>query len=280
MNKNAAKLLGKNSVQFLGESIENIAVDYVKTGKTLSSGQCRAVMQFPLPNGTREVSASLKELKQDRKKIGLICQISPEGKEQLKGESTRFVFDDFICRDSKMKSVVNSAQKIATTDVNVFIQGESGTGKEILAQAIHNASSRKHKPFVAVNCAAIPNELMQSELFGYEEGSFTGARKGGRQGNSSSHNRGPFFWMKSGTCLWTLKPTSCACCRKETSPGSGAPSPSRWISESLRQPTGTCWNLAPTAISEKIFFTGFPCSASGFLRCGKGQRTFGRSWII
>jgi transcriptional regulator with PAS, ATPase and Fis domain len=92
-----------------------------------------------------------------------------------------------------MERLVREAQKIAATDNNVLIQGESGTGKEILAQAIHNGSSRRNAPFVAVNCAALPTELIQSELFGYEEGTFTGAKRGGKAGTFELGNEGTIF---------------------------------------------------------------------------------------
>ena len=80
--------------------------------------------------------------------------------------------------------------------MNVLICGESGTGKELFAQSIHNASLRKNGPFVAINCASIPQELIQSELFGYEAGSFTGAQKKGKIGKFEQADGALFSWMK------------------------------------------------------------------------------------
>jgi Transcriptional regulator containing PAS, AAA-type ATPase, and DNA-binding domains len=85
------------------------------------------------------------------------------------------------------------ALKVAKTDSNVLITGESGTGKELFAHGIHNASGRYLGPFVEINCAAIPSELFESELFGYEEGSFTGAKKGGKNGKFELANGGTIF---------------------------------------------------------------------------------------
>lgn len=89
----------------------------------------------------------------------------------------KFICNELIGNSIKLFNVVNIASKIADTDASVLILGENGTGKEVLAKAIHFNSSRKNKPFVALNCGAIPNDLLESELFGYESGAFTGAVK-------------------------------------------------------------------------------------------------------
>lgn len=99
-----------------------------------------------------------------------------------KGLTAKYHFEDIIACDPVMKDTVSKAIKIGLTDGTVMIYGESGTGKEMMAQSIHNISSRKNEPFVAINCAALTESLLESELFGYEEGAFTGARKGGKPG--------------------------------------------------------------------------------------------------
>jgi PAS domain S-box-containing protein len=101
---------------------------------------------------------------------------------RFSGAQARFEFCDIITKNEKMKKTVEISARAALGDGNILIQGESGTGKELFAQAIHNYSNRCNGPFVAVNCGAIPRDLLGSELFGYVEGAFTGAKKGGKPG--------------------------------------------------------------------------------------------------
>jgi transcriptional regulator with PAS, ATPase and Fis domain len=110
-----------------------------------------------------------------------------------KGQIARYTFDDILFSTPDMQIIIDKAQKIAVTDLTILITGESGTGKEILAQAIHNASPRRHQPFIAINSAAIPDTLIESELFGYVSGSFTGALRGGKQGLFEKANNGTVF---------------------------------------------------------------------------------------
>lgn len=91
-------------------------------------------------------------------------------------------FDDIIAESNKMLVAIEQGKLYSKSDSPVLITGESGTGKELFARAIHNESNRKSKPFVAINCAAIPDQLLESELFGYEGGTFTGGRKEGKAG--------------------------------------------------------------------------------------------------
>lgn len=98
------------------------------------------------------------------------------------GFTAKYTFKDILCRSPEMSQLIDTARQIAALDDTVMICGESGTGKELLAQSIHNASSRRKAPFIAINCAALPDSLLESELFGYEPGSFTGASSRGRKG--------------------------------------------------------------------------------------------------
>ena len=110
-----------------------------------------------------------------------------------KGLYARHTFADYIYKDAVSKEFIEEAKKIGQSDYTTLLYGESGSGKEILAQSIHNISKRKDKPFVAINCATISESLLESELFGYEEGAFTGARKGGKPGLFELAHGGTIF---------------------------------------------------------------------------------------
>lgn len=110
-----------------------------------------------------------------------------------KGFVAKYRFVDILTASQSMVELKELAALYATTDSAVLIQGESGTGKELFAQSIHNASRRSSGPFVAVNCAAIPEHLLESELFGYEGGAFTGAKREGKQGLFELAHKGSIF---------------------------------------------------------------------------------------
>jgi len=107
--------------------------------------------------------------------------------------SSKYCFDSIVGEDIKLRNLKSIAQRAANTGSTILITGESGTGKELFAHAIHQASPRVNQAFVRVNCAALPDNLLESELFGYEEGAFTGARKGGKPGKFELANRGTIF---------------------------------------------------------------------------------------
>jgi two-component system, NtrC family, response regulator GlrR len=118
-------------------------------------------------------------------KLGGATGISP-------GEQDSAWRKDLLTRSPVMEDVLSQARLVAESDASVLIQGESGTGKELLARAIHQASARSGKPFVAINCGAIPENLLESELFGYTKGSFTGATQD-RKGLFQAANQGTLF---------------------------------------------------------------------------------------
>lgn len=115
-----------------------------------------------------------------RKQIDEVQQIVASFAKQI--ERTERYGENIVVMDQQMRTLLDTAKKIAGVDVSVMIRGESGTGKEVLAKFIHENSPRRRAPFLAVNCGAIPENLLETELFGYAEGTFTGQVKGGKSG--------------------------------------------------------------------------------------------------
>lgn len=112
---------------------------------------------------------------------------------QLRNQLKRhFSFDNIVGSGEAIQKVFSVVSRVAPTEANVFISGESGTGKELIARAIHSSSRRSERPFVAINCAALPDQLLESELFGHEKGAFTGA-EGQRRGLLETAAGGTFF---------------------------------------------------------------------------------------
>jgi transcriptional regulator with PAS, ATPase and Fis domain len=112
---------------------------------------------------------------------------------RMVGAYATFTFDNILGNNEKLLHVIGLAKNVSKTGARVLIQGESGTGKELFAQAIHNASALRDGPFIGINCSAIPSELMESELFGYDEGAFSGAKKGGMPGKFELAEGGTIF---------------------------------------------------------------------------------------
>lgn len=112
---------------------------------------------------------------------------------KLSTNSSGFTFDDIRSNSKSMKMVIELAKKASYFEVGTIIEGHSGTGKEMLAQAIHSEGPRKSGPFVAVDCGALPSGLLETELFGYEDGAYTGAKRGGKAGKFELANKGVLF---------------------------------------------------------------------------------------
>lgn len=110
-----------------------------------------------------------------------------------KGHRAKYTFEDIIGESEEIKECVEKAKLLAQSESSIVIEGETGTGKEVLSQAVHNYSKRKNAQFVAINCSALPVNILESELFGYEEGAFTGAKKGGKIGLFELADNGTIF---------------------------------------------------------------------------------------
>ena len=114
-------------------------------------------------------------------------------KEIVRKLEAKYTFEDIVGHDTQLLLAIEKAKRAAETPVTVLLRGESGTGKEIFAHAIHNSSERKYRQFIRVNCSALNENLLESELFGYDEGAFTGAKKGGKKGIFEEANGGTIF---------------------------------------------------------------------------------------
>ena len=150
--------------------------------KTRVSVSCRPVI------ANKEISGAVICLSD----ITLIQNLESQIRRKLseRGLKARYTFDDILHESGTM---IETARRYAATDSNVIIVGETGTGKELFAQSIHNSSRRKNGPFVAINCAALPENLLESELFGYVEGAFTGTSRGGKMGLFEQAHGGTLF---------------------------------------------------------------------------------------
>ena len=130
---------------------------------------------------------------QDLSEIKKLSRELMQARQIIRKLEAKYTFDDIIAVDEKTRLLVEKGKQAALTPASILLRGESGTGKELFAHAIHNLSDRRYNQFVRVNCAAINENLLESELFGYEEGAFTGARKGGKNGLFLEAHNGTVF---------------------------------------------------------------------------------------
>ena len=163
-------------------------------------GQNMVVQRIPIKKDGKVIAVfgqvMFKDVKDVRKlaqKLSLLeSKVKLYEQELINLRSTRYTFDSIVGRSKVISFLKKEALKATGNQFPVLISGESGTGKELFAQAIHHASSRKLYPFVRINCAAIPKDLLESELFGYEKGAFTDAKKG---------KKGLVEMAEGGTCF-------------------------------------------------------------------------------
>lgn len=201
-NERAKELLRKNSIDVMGKELLEVCPELAFMMDVLKDKDNK---YNEIKNLSKIViAANTSILKVDGHIHGVLCSFQDITKLQSlekkiryelnkKGLVAKYTFQDIIANDPIMKNTVEKAIKIGLSDSAVMIYGESGTGKEMFAQSIHNISSRKEEPFIAINCAAISENLLESELFGYEEGAFTGARKGGKPGLFELAHGGTIF---------------------------------------------------------------------------------------
>ncbi len=176
------------SVKVLASKKHETVIQTTKTGEELVS------VGAPVINKKGEVEKVVSVTRDYSTQIKISCIIAELGNEIFSGKTEDDSFQDTIIScNEEMFSIKTMIKMVAPTKATILITGESGTGKEVVARYIHNMSDRKGKPFVKVNCGAISASIIESELFGYEEGSFTGATKGGKIGLVEAANNGILF---------------------------------------------------------------------------------------
>ncbi len=213
-NERAMELLKKDREEIIGGNLSEVLpeLNFIKDAFERKIDISNKIMT--IKNITITVNTSI--LVMDGKTEGILCtfqdisnlqSLEKKIRHELnkKGLIAKYTFDDVVGFSHIMEEVVGKAKKIGQSDNTVIIYGESGTGKEIFAQSIHNISKRSKEPFVAINCAAISENLLESELFGYEEGSFTGARKGGKPGLFEIAHGGTIFLDEINSISYSLQ---------------------------------------------------------------------------
>lgn len=202
LNQVGAEILCVNREKSIGKHISNVVdfkpvvLDVLKTGKgyidkefllTNASGIKIHFIKTAVP--IKDENGNVVTVVDTFRKIKRVNKFLNE----MTGAYANFNFEDIIGSSSKLQECINTAKAAASSLSNVLITGESGTGKELIAHSIHNYSDRRKQPFVSINCGAIPRELLESELFGYEPGSFTGASTKGRIGKFELADGGTIF---------------------------------------------------------------------------------------
>lgn len=159
------------------------------------------ITQDTLVTGAIEILAELSDIRHAEYRYS----VEQERKNQLKGFYAKTRFADIVGSSKELRETVEEARLFSKTDASLLMFGETGTGKELFAQSIHNQSERRKGPFIAINCAALPESLLESELFGHEEGAFTGSKKGGKMGIFELANGGTIFLDEIGEISLTLQ---------------------------------------------------------------------------
>lgn len=201
INRKAVGMLGMEVEALVGKNLEvevrpeRLLLHAFKTRKYFSGVE----IGFECPAGHRSFMCSIDPIRDSfGHGIGAIINLSEKTQvismaKKLGGNYAKYRLSDIKGKDPELLRQIELARIAAKTNSRVLIIGESGTGKELFAQAIHNESSRRHEPFVALSCATIPRDLIESELFGYRGGAFTGARRQGQMGKFELAHRGTLF---------------------------------------------------------------------------------------
>jgi transcriptional regulator of acetoin/glycerol metabolism len=202
MNENAKKMLHITAPRIEGELLSNILgatnfrlLEIIRQPETVVDREVRIHTKSGVSDYTLTTNSIVSQDGTESGKILFINEIKRAKTLVTKmiGAKAKFHFEDIYGQNPGFLKTIAQARMIAQSNSNVLLLGKSGTGKDIFAQAIHNAGERRDGPYVAINCAAIPRDLIASELFGYMEGAFTGSRKGGNQGKFELADGGTIF---------------------------------------------------------------------------------------
>lgn len=196
INELALKILDKKNHNLIDEDINYIIPNFKSIIDRISNNNERLRREIKLSHDSSyKTEVIFKGIKHNDKVIGVVVTLTKIKEKEVESSFTGafFTFNDIIGKSDAIKNVITNCKIIANSPSTILIQGESGTGKEVLAQAIHNYSIRKNNKFVAINCGAIPSNIIESELFGYEDGTFTGGKKGGKIGKIELSNGGTLF---------------------------------------------------------------------------------------
>src|SRR5690606_10700421 len=200
-NPSVQRLLDHDAPAMVGQPLNRLRPGLTLRA-TLDTGQPESA--GPLRPGGRDWLANRTPIRERGAVVGAALTLYDAGRiheadtslrvQQRRRQNTaKYQFAELIGRSPPFLRAVQTARRYAQTDLTVLIAGESGVGKELFAQAMHNESRRADRPFVAVNCASFPESLLESELFGYEEGAFTGSRRGGKRGLFEAAHTGTLF---------------------------------------------------------------------------------------
>lgn len=181
-------------------------------------------------------------------------------------------FDSLVGDSPAFREVLHAIDSVRDSNATILLTGESGTGKEMVARAIHKHGSRADKPFVAVNCAAIPEGLLESEMFGHRKGAFTGA-VADRVGRFMQADKGTLFWMKWAICPWRCRPRFCVPCRSSDRAGGRPARAQGGCAGNRRHQQKTCWMRWPIKSFVKTCITASTCSRSHCRPCANALKT-------
>ena len=207
-NRILCDILGVKGESLQNRTVDNLAVDLVIRQEIFSMEVEENRLVETGKNG-RKLVVTRRRIKMGEKEMGYVIivkdvtqieRLESQLRKKLlrRGHIAKYTFADIIGKSPVMVDCLEKARKIASIDATVLISGDTGTGKELFAQSIHNHSSRRSGPFVAINCAALPSNLLESELFGYEDGAFSGAKKGGKHGLFELAHKGTLFIDEAG----------------------------------------------------------------------------------